>query len=54
MWQAAPNSLKPKQASKGEEAVVCLMYSRKIGKVRHRAKALKAQINSAPALSAVS
>ena len=45
----APNSSKPSRASKREEAVVALIYSRKIGNVRHNAYALNARIISTSA-----
>jgi hypothetical protein len=41
----APNSSKAKRASLSELAVVDEIYSRKMGNVFHKAKALKARIH---------
>jgi hypothetical protein len=52
VWAGAPNSSKASRASARELAVVELIYSRKMGKVFHRAKALKASMTSISAFAA--
>ena len=54
VWAKCPNSFFASKASNGELAVVDLMYSRKIPKVFHKAKALNAKIISTSALRATS